>query len=827
MKSSLSFLLLAASVLLSPAAAHAWVVVVPTANSPSGVGCVDVVSHRVEVLAQPQGASSGTELVFSVAADESQAMCSRQPTVVSTVIVPALSYDAPAPTASLDGGRLPLERLEPEQGGALLLELAARRPRPDLVAAVGLPLYVATVDLTAWTEHRLEVRSAPSVDRAGATPRLVQPLRHLGTACYAPATEVQVELRSDEPIGAVFTPYHDAVLTRASATEAHLAIQVPAGARPHDLHLYLSAADGPVAADLLSYRAHACDPAADDGLLGYLLLAAGPTTTEVSAAVPKDLVLVIDTSGSMEGDKIVQVREALDQILSKLGPEDRFELITFSGEAHAIFGALQDAGDPGLVGEAQGIAARLRAEGSTNIHEALLLALAELSVGDHRRPRTVFFLTDGQATAGTTDTQSILEDVAAADELGIRIFTFGVGFDVNTHLLDELARQSGGSAHYVVPGERIEPALAGLYQEMQAPVLTGTELVAQGTTVTGRYPEALPDLFVGSQMLALARYSDSPAALLSLRGLTQEGPAAIEPRGRLMRRSVEHAFLPRLWASRRLGELLYAARLSGGDEQIVAQIQTLASRHGFVTPWTPFLAEDDGAAGSGYDNPTSSDSGEEAVNTSEYINEMAGNSNAAAYGDGGGGHVAPMKMVLDRTFVMSRGRWVDTTTPEGFDPDADPAIRLAFLGEGWRQLLWSAPELRELLAVGRNLVLRWRCETIVVFDPGAEDAALPEESELPDVVVAGALPDEPIPAPERVDAPSSPDAPGDAGEEGPSAPQGPGSGNEGEQRGLAADGPQSNGPGCTLGGAPSRSWVALLLLAAWLLGRGRRTARAR
>lgn len=775
---------------LLPSTALAWGLVVPTGSE--GPPCVDVLEHAVEVTASIAGASSSISMLFEHQGGP------------ATILLPQIG-GTPV-TASLDGGDLMLTRLGEADGLERLVALAAARGTPRLIDAGGRPLALAEVQLSAGS-HVLEIASAPIVDWSADTPRIVQPIKHLGTACRTPEVGVNMTLSTPVAVGAVFAPFHDPVITRTAMDAVDVSIRAPANQQCHDAVVFLSTAERVVSANVLTYRAPACDAAIDDNP-GYLLLATGATPMESEEAVAKDIALVIDTSGSMGGDKIASVRRALSSILGSLRGGDRFDLITFSGAASSHFGALASADDGAALASARTLAEGLIANGSTNIHEGLLTALRELGADGADRPKLVLFLTDGQATAGITDTNRILADVAAMNEIGARIFSFGVGFDVNTTLLDELSRQTAASTHYIRPGDDIDGILASFYREVSAPIATDLSLVTDQITVRDRYPEQLPDLFVGSQILALARYDDSSSAGLAVSARTGVGMEAFDVAGAVVRSGTEHPFLPRLWASRRLGQLLYEARHNGGEEATVEEIRGLALHFGFVTRFTPFRLDEAGALQREYDDPTAASSGQEAVETSGYINDLSGNSNAAGYS---GGEAAPIAQVLDRTFILDGGYWTDTTAPE--DVEAADPIDLEYMGHDWLAMVAASPTARALLSVGPQVVLTWRCTLIRVTDPRINETP-PAFEPVPNALL------EPDPGAQRMPIPALPvDVLGPDRGTPPTGAAGPGA-----TGGEAGKLPEA-APSCASTGGAAPSALLLVLMIGLLAQRRRRQYR--
>lgn len=689
-------------ILCLPLTASAWTVVIPDTDAK----CVNVAEHRVTLDVGPDGAAAVTELSFDLA----------EATEVDVLVPPGV--------VTLDGSAIRTARL----GTRGLADMALACSRPTLVGMAGHAVETWRLPLEAG-RHVLRVESAPSFDGR----HVVMPLQNFGTACHRPQVQVEARVETTEGLGAVFAPYHDLPLLRPDANRAAFTLHTNGD---HDLHLYLTTGEALVATSHLTWWKPTCEGEDPEQLL---LLAAGPTTTEVDDAGAKDVVLVVDRSGSMSGDKIEQVRRAMRAIIGKLGPRDRFEVVTFAGDVAPTFGGLEDADDE-RVADAQRVVDRMRADGSTDIHGALMAGLSAVQVGGSGRPRMMVFLTDGQATAGVTDNERILADVERANEAGVRVFAFGVGNDVNTWLLDELGRRTNAATHYIRPGADIDAALVDFYRDIQAPVLTDVTLDDRGAGISELLPRALPDLFVGSQLFATSKLEQAGRFSVALEGQTAGGDDASYEEW-LTWHGERHPFLPRLWASRRMAELLYEARQNPDDEATVDEIKALAWRHGFHTRFTNFVAGEGGRVAAGYSNPTADEVGDEAVGTSSDINEMSGNSNADAYSDAENGGSVQMLQVRDRTFVLDRGYWRDTTIAV-----EAATIDVVLGGDDWRALVdaGAAP----LLAVGRNVMFRWRCRTVRVTDPEVEDApaATPVPAELLEPP-ADAPVDTPPPAP--------------------------------------------------------------------------------
>jgi Ca-activated chloride channel family protein len=310
--------------------------------------------------------------------------------------------------------------------------------------------------------------------------------------------------------------------------------------------------------------------------------------------VPRDMVMVLDTSGSMRGPKMEQARKALKFCLENLGAKDRFALINFATSVNKYRDNLLEASTE-QVARARKWVEELEATGGTAINDALAAAL-EYRTKDEGRSFTMVFFTDGQPTIGETDVEKILKNTFAKNTANTRIFTFGVGDDVNATMLDRLADGTRALATYVRPAEDIEAKVSGLCSKISHPVLTDLKVVTTGDVrMQDVYPGQLPDLFHGGQIVVLGRY-------------TGKGPSAIRLTGKVgmeekefvyeltfpEKTKDEREFVEHLWARRKVGFLLDQIRVNGEVKELKDEVVALAKRYGITTPYTSWLIVPDG-----------------------------------------------------------------------------------------------------------------------------------------------------------------------------------------------------------------------------------------
>jgi len=418
----------------------------------------------------------------------------------------------------------------------------------------------------------------------------------LSTAKYTSQPLDQLSLRvaieSSLPIKSVYSPTHGVLTERPDEKRAVVKFQARDLVPGEDFRLFYDSVEGEVGASALSYR-----PKRDED--GYFLLLACP---EVKAAddqrVAKTIIFVVDRSGSMSGEKMEQAKGAAKFVLNNLREGDLFNIVAYDSEVETFRPELEKFSDETRAA-AIGFVEGLYAGGSTNIEGALKRAFSMLA--DERRPSYILFLTDGLPTTGETGESAIVKLCASANQVRARLFAFGVGYDVNSRLLDRLARTNFGLSQYVRPKEDIEASVAALYRKIGAPVMTGVRVMVdiEGDAivtppVNRLYPQGEFDLFAGDQVVLVGRYRQSGAARIKLRGKIGGEEKTFRFPASFVEASEDdtNVFVARLWATRRVGEIIDELDLKGRNEELVRELVALATEHGILTPYTSFLADE-------------------------------------------------------------------------------------------------------------------------------------------------------------------------------------------------------------------------------------------
>ena len=397
---------------------------------------------------------------------------------------------------------------------------------------------------------------------------------------------VRVDVTSDQPLASIYSPSHKVEIKHDGATHAIISYDSKNERPDTDFELVLTQnKDDAVGLNLLSYK--------DGDEDGYFLLLAAPSVAGKKDAkpAPKDVVFVLDTSGSMAGDKIEQAKKALAFCVNNLNDGDRFEIIRFSTDVDPLFSKLATA-DESNRKLALKFINRLKATGGTAIAEALKIAL-QAKPEKEDRPFVLIFLTDGMPTVGPTHDDDILAITKKAGG-DTRIFSFGIGNDVNTQLLDQLAESTRAFSQYVRPEEDIEIKVSNFFARITEPVLTKPKLeISDSVRVSKMYPAALPDIFKGDQLVLAGRYTGSGDATAKLTGMVNGEEQTFTYKIHFDDQNAKDEFIPRLWATRRIGYLLDEIRMHGENPELRDEVVTVARQFGILTPYTSYLIIED------------------------------------------------------------------------------------------------------------------------------------------------------------------------------------------------------------------------------------------
>ncbi len=673
---------------------------------PSPMVQLEIIYHRVEVVIEDQIAITRVDQVFANPNDW----------VVEGIYFFPVPVDAAISSFTLwvDGKPVKGELLEAGKAREVYQQIVMDLRDPALLEYAGRGTLRASIfPISPHEERRVELEYSQVLRSDNGLVNYVYPLS-TEKFSITPLEQVSilVDIRTDKSIRAVYSPSHPVAVDRQSATHVKASYEANHVLPDTDFSLYYSQGESQ-ALHLFSYR----DPLDAEDPDGFFLLLMAPSIEAENQSLPKDVILVLDRSGSMEGEKFSQAQAAVRYILNHLNPQDAFNLVAFSSDLQVYAEELQPASQAGNAIEWVG---RLSAVGGTDINRALLEAVALVNP---ERPSYLIFLTDGLPTVGEVESEHILGNLEATVPESIRLFAFGVGYDVDTFLLDSLSEEHQGISFYIKPEEQLDEVLSMFFSKISAPVLTDIELEFGGLGVYDLYPYPLPDLFRNSQVIALGRYREAGEVDILLSGqvagteqsFTFPGQVFIakSPPGDPLA-----SVLPRLWATRKIGYLLKQVRLHGPEQETVDQIVGLSIRYGIVTPYTSYLVTEDQPLGQAAREQLvekslevmkmpAAVSGSDAVHKAlgeqelfmaeslllmEQSDQMAEHDQSMLSGQ--------IRAAGGRTYLLQGSTWVDTA----FDQARMKITPVTFLSPKYFELVKKYPSLGATFALGPSVI---------------------------------------------------------------------------------------------------------------------------
>lgn len=649
-------------------------------------------------------------------------------TLEGTYLFPIPESASVAEFAIWDGDRRLVGEVRTREEARRIYDEIVRRQRdPGLLEYAGKDLFQASIfPIPPHSDKKLELTYTQVVRAEGGTVSYRYPLGTGRQLTQIGSVAGRVEVESKEPLRNVYSPTHVIEVKRSSDRRSLVSFESESGKEAQDFQLFYTISKEDFGLTLLTNR--------EAGKNGYFLLMISPkddwSEQEYSA---KDVVFVVDTSGSMaEEGKMEKARAALLYGVRILRSQDRFNIISFAGEEHLMEVGMIAADARGRArGEA--FVKSLKPVGGTNINQSLLAALRQFIDSERERPKMLVFMTDGLPTVDETNVNRIVDNVHKAIKPGVRLFTFGVGYDVNTTLLDKLASDNGGVADYVEPKEDLEVKVSNFFSKVNYPVLTDVQLDMGGAQTDLIYPRGIPDVFRGSQVTLIGRYSnpdDLKSVQLKLTGRSG-GVTRTYTYANLSfpLRSDANEYLPRLWATRRVGWLMEQVRSNGEQKELRDEIVDLGTRYGIVTPYTSYLALENTAnvtslnaqpivtdsvnvartttlgGLSGGVAPSSSPSPKMRATTGSVAVQQSKAARAqqeAAFAKDDDTRTDVVRRVEGKTFYLIDGVWTDSEFKAG---SGLPETTLTFGSDEYFELLKRNPKLGSYFSLGEKVVV--------------------------------------------------------------------------------------------------------------------------
>lgn len=680
----------------------------------------------------------------------------------------------------INGKKTKGEVLEKQKATEIYEGIVRRLQDPGLLEYIDTDAFRARVfPVPANGEQKIELSFSQVLDFTGGLYQYHYPLG--ASARGAPRLSVQQDftfsasIKSKTPLRSIYSPTHRIGVSRKSDNDATAGLEMGPGTDiSKDLDLFYTVSDKAVGLTILSNRADTDQP-------GFFMALISPKTdTRADEVIAKRITFVMDTSGSMMGDRIKLARDSLKYCVQKLNPRDEFNVVRFSTDVEALFEKPQLASEAN-VKKALDFVSGLEAIGGTAIDEAMTRALKD---GENRgeRPHMVMFITDGHPTVGETEEPEIAQHAKAANK-GSRVFTFGVGDDLNARLLDRIAEEGQGTSDFVRDGKDFELKIGGFYDKVANPVLADVALDLNAFGAYDVYPRRLGDLFKGQQLVVMGRYRTPKESTVVLSGSVNGKKTVFEYRGEMVKEGKAFDFVPRLWAIRKVGYLLEEIRLHGEKAELKDEIVSLGKKYGIVTPYTSYLVVEDtpmpvarnqpppppvqrpwvdrpmeesrrdmapkGSAGGFLRSRPDTLGGAPAPAAPS---AEADDSFASAFGRGGGGaekkaleaadgkeaiaaskavqkmkdeEVAqkvnePVRVASGRTFIFRAGGWIDSEALTG----TAKQLKVKYLSDAYFALLKARPDLKAALALSDHLVIVVAKGKSIVIDPaGGETKA--------------------------------------------------------------------------------------------------------
>ena len=584
------------------------------------------------------------------------------------------------------------EILEKERARRIYEDIVRRLKDPAILEYIGRNMFRARVyPIPARGEKRIQISYSEILESETDLVRYVYPLNTEQFSLH-PIKEVSVAVKisSKIPISSVYSPSHKVSVRKQGENSARISFEAANVKPDKDFILYYALTEDDIGLSFLNWEG------SEDNY--FMLLASPPYVSRKQRIINKNLIIILDSSGSMSGKKMDQAKEAVRFIIDHLEKGDKFALVDFDDGVDVFSSRLVPA-DVRNREKALQFVDEIEDSGGTNINDALLRALEMIE--EEERPSYILFLTDGLPTVGVTEIADILKNVDRANPSKTRIFVFGVGYDVNTELLDRLSLDNRGTSVYLGENEDLEVAISRYYEKISSPLLSDLKIEYDNIRVKDTYPGTLPDLFKGSQLVLVGKYAGKGPLTVRLSGKVQKKDRTFVLKNQELDRSDSYRFLPRLWATRRIGYLLEEIRLHGEKAELVDEVKKLALKFGIVTPYTSYLVTEEERMSLDAAAPEAVQAFEEKKATGVGGVRIA-KATQRYKAETQSIHVESRKIKYkhDKTFYLKDGVWVDSDYAEG------SRVKIINFGsEEFYRLIAEREGIARYLSVARNLII--------------------------------------------------------------------------------------------------------------------------
>jgi Ca-activated chloride channel family protein len=485
----------------------------------------------------------------------------------------------------INGKEVPAELLSAKKARKIYEDIVRRQIDPALLEYYDLNIFKARIfPIEPFSTKRVKISYTEVLHKNNGTVSYTYPLNtEKFSSKPLKRVKIDISVKSKNRIKNLYSTTHDVKTVRNSPYFGTLKFEEEGTKPDKDFKIYYSTDRSKIGLSLLTHRSKKND--------GFFFINISPDFEIKNHEVEKkNITFVVDVSGSMVGKKLKQAKKALSYCVNSLNKGDSFEIISFSTESEVLFGGLKKFGSRSL-DRAESFIKEMRATGGTNIEEAITLALTSNKVKG--RAHTIIFLTDGKPTIGKTKQNEILDIVKNNGRGKTKIFTFGIGEDINIHLLDKMTTLTNAYREYVSPEEDIEIKVSDFFAKISHPVLTDIRIEAPGIKLLKMYPKNIPDLYKGSSITVIGRYRNYQRSNIKIYGTLAGKKRELVFQRNFPKWNNDNEFIPSLWAARRIGFLLDQIRLNGESTELKNEVIRLARKYGIITPYTSYLIVED------------------------------------------------------------------------------------------------------------------------------------------------------------------------------------------------------------------------------------------
>ncbi len=606
----------------------------------------------------------------------------------------------------VDGTEIRGKLLDKTEARSIYEEIVRRKKDPALMEYAGYGLYKTSVfPVPAGKSRTISLKYTMHCEQRLGNTTFIYPF---STQKFSNQSigkvKIAITIKDDKEIRNVYSPSHNVLVDKTDPKRVVIGYEANNVIPEQDFKLFFHPTNSDVGISMLSYKPSDSDE-------GWFMLLASPSIKNKNTQrIAKNVIIAIDISGSMNGIKIEQAKKAASFIINNLNEDDMFNIVTYQGIVEVYSSAMLPSTHDN-VKNALSFITNLSAGGGTNINEALQRAMG--ITGDTERPGYLLFLTDGLPTVGETNEMNIARNCLLANKNKTRVFSFGVGYDVNARLLERISEQNSGMSAYVKPGENLEIILSEFYRSIQSPVLTDITVAFavngnkdyegsfavfkaipdMATTFSANgikevYPASIPDMFEGSQIELFGKYLLPGKTKVTITGFangkkqTYSYDVEFADKGE----GIEYKQIEKIWATRKIGFLINQIDLNGEKEELVTSLVELSKKYGILTPYTSFLAREDIDIYDVRQNTTTTTmnlekldnvSGQSGVAQRSYKQQLKNervateNEDVMSVTAAGEVHTAStVKNIGGRPFYLRNGIWVDGTLNEAQEKNA-------------------------------------------------------------------------------------------------------------------------------------------------------------